>query len=173
MWEEQSRPVSSSKHKQPGARGEVPAAADAKQLPPQECASMLGLHGNQNNTKGKNFILFTICVWRNGAEEQTPFPSCHSTVAPIITQHPPKLYFRLRTGGSPSADSFPPHTSIMAATSQHWHKEATGVTGVHSHSTHIPAGRECPCPSRSAVSASKQRVEEREFYPERKKEKEV
>lgn len=53
------------------------------------------------NTKRMNFILFTICVWRNRAEEQTPLPSCHSTVA--ITWHPPKLYFRLRTGRSPGA----------------------------------------------------------------------
>lgn len=113
-----------------------------------------GTAWKSKNTKGKNFILFTICVWRNGAEEQTPFPSCHSTVAPIITRHPPKLYFRLRTGRSPgSRDSFPPHTNIVAAVSQHFHKEATGLTGVHSHSPHIPAGRECPWPPRSAVSS--------------------
>lgn len=85
-----------------------------------------GTAWKSKNTKGKNFILFTICVWRNGAEEQTPFPSCHSTVAPIITRHPPKLCFRLRTGRSPgSRDSFPPHTRYVPAFSQgsyrsHW-----------------------------------------------------
>lgn len=113
------------------------------------------------NMKGKNFLLFHICAWRNGAEEETGAPSCcHPTMGPKMTQCPVNLCHRhwWEPSGQRHCPSLLQHrgSSIMVSSQRSYRFYPRPQPTRSSHNTHTSLGGGYPCPPKSAVLASKE-----------------